>query len=862
MLAIGACGGGGADGVQVDADGVDDGDELHEDGADDVRDEVAAPVCVGERGMTAGSDRLTSPLGTASVAIAGRDTCARTYTLSSSAARRDDLPASPRVLVEGATDPILRSGHDLFDAAYALAIAEAHEASVASIRDGAFGGGAETACGGAAGCWETGRKWTYVWTRDTAFALDLGLAALDPARSAGSLRFKLSPRREGGPAYIVQDTGSGGSWPVSSDRVAWALGARATLAQLTGAERTAFRDEAFAALTTTLAHDRATIYDAASGLYRGETSFLDWREQSYPGWTQHDTSDIAMSAALGTNVLHMAAMRIAAELATEVGDPRAAELNGWADALAAAIRTRFSLPGEDLLASFVPTTLDPAPVGRFDLLSSALAILHDVVSPAQATQILSAYPHYGRAAPVIWPQQQHTRIYHNRADWPFVSAYWLAAAHKAKHVAVSERMARAMFTGAVLNLSNMESFEAQSGAPWLEDGTASGPVVNSQRQLWSIGGYLRMVHGVLFGLAATRDGLAVEPWLTAGLRRELFGGTDRLVLARVPHRGRRLDVVLTLPSGDAAGEAYRVASRAVDGVPVAGREIPDALLRDGARIDVVLEPDPDVVASSVRVADGADWRAIYGPRTPQIRGIDAIGGKLTLTLGLGDESPDGLALTILRDGVRVAEGLPGTTTTWVDPDSDANAPRSPCYTVEARFVASGNRSQHARASCWWGVDDAAIQIVPAERFEAVGGAPSDANGRFHHAGWGEPGHSLTLRGLTPVRSGPHLLQVAYANGHGPLDTGVGCGIKRVTVIDEGSGATVAEGLLVMPQLGRWDRWALSTFVAATLSAGATYRVVISADTETFNMSDLAHFTRYAAGAYTHIDIAELRLLAR
>jgi hypothetical protein len=38
---------------------------------------------------------------------------------------------------------------------------------------------------------------------------------------------------------------------------------------------------------------------------------------------------------------------------------------------------------------------------------------------------------------VIWPQQQDTAIYHNRAEWPFVTAYWLKAAKAADHDGVA-----------------------------------------------------------------------------------------------------------------------------------------------------------------------------------------------------------------------------------------------------------------------------------------------------------------------------------------------------------------------------------------------------------------------------------------
>ena len=124
---------------------------------------------------------------------------------------------------------------------------------MSSIHDGGFDNGKPTPCN----CFETGKLWTYVWTRDTSYATDLALATLDPDRARNSLEFKLSEHRGAGPLAIVQDTGSGGSWPISTDRVVWALGARALLRTLDGDARAAFAKRALDALTTTLELDRA-----------------------------------------------------------------------------------------------------------------------------------------------------------------------------------------------------------------------------------------------------------------------------------------------------------------------------------------------------------------------------------------------------------------------------------------------------------------------------------------------------------------------------------------------------------------------------------------------------------------------------
>ena len=86
---------------------------------------------------------------------------------------------------------------------------------------------------------------------------------LDPERTRNSLQFKLSAPKAGGPLQIVQDTGTGGSWPVSSDRASWALGAREVLAYLDGSARTAFRDQALEAMAETIRIDRNQITSLA-----------------------------------------------------------------------------------------------------------------------------------------------------------------------------------------------------------------------------------------------------------------------------------------------------------------------------------------------------------------------------------------------------------------------------------------------------------------------------------------------------------------------------------------------------------------------------------------------------------------------
>ena len=115
----------------------------------------------------------------------------------------------------------------------------------------------------------------------------------------------------------------------------WFLAARHLL------DDPAFADQVWQALQGTLAQDRAMVFDAQMGLYRGETSFLDWREQTYPDWTRENVRFIGDSYALSTNVLHYQALRMGQQMAAQLGDERAEQYKAWADALALQIDARF-----------------------------------------------------------------------------------------------------------------------------------------------------------------------------------------------------------------------------------------------------------------------------------------------------------------------------------------------------------------------------------------------------------------------------------------------------------------------------------------------------------------------------------------
>ena len=194
-----------------------------------------------------------------------------------------------RILPEAGNAPHYRGSFEVLNKAYSLAL---NEAAALLNEEGTF---------------RTGANWPTVWTRDISYATHLGLGLWNVHACMKSLNARV---RNG---EVEQDTGTGGSWPISSDRVVWGMAAWEVYC-LTGdadwlarscrvLEKTCMRDE--------------RVLAATGGLVKGESSFLDWREQSYPAWMT--SADIGDSCSLSTMVLHAEARKVLSRMFRELG---------------------------------------------------------------------------------------------------------------------------------------------------------------------------------------------------------------------------------------------------------------------------------------------------------------------------------------------------------------------------------------------------------------------------------------------------------------------------------------------------------------------------------------------------------------
>jgi hypothetical protein len=65
-----------------------------------------------------------------------------------------------------------------------------------------------------------GIEWPGVWTRDVSYSIILSMAYMQPKVSENSLMRKVNVN-----GRIIQDTGTGGAWPASTDRIIWTVAA-------------------------------------------------------------------------------------------------------------------------------------------------------------------------------------------------------------------------------------------------------------------------------------------------------------------------------------------------------------------------------------------------------------------------------------------------------------------------------------------------------------------------------------------------------------------------------------------------------------------------------------------------------------
>jgi hypothetical protein len=604
------------------------------------------------------------------------------------------------------------------------------------------------------GTFRTGKEWAGVWTRDISYATLLSLAYLDPGRCRASLMQKVSDGR------IIQDTGTGGAWPVSSDRVVWVLAAW-EIYKYTGDRE--WLQQAFEITGNSMKADRKTIVDPGTGLIRGESSFLDWRKQTYPLWME--PADIYHSLNLGTNAAYCQALRVMGMMAKELGreDRWSAEAAIMSENINRLLwQEDKGYYGQYLYGRFY-RSLSP----RAEALGESFTVLFDIAGDDRKRKVLQNTPVTPFGITCIYPQIPGIPPYHNNGIWPFVQAFWTLANAGEKHTDAVRFGLASVIRPAALFLTNKENFVA-------ENGDFEGTEINSDRQLWSVAAMLAMYHRVLFGISFGHDRMMFNPVIP-----ESFNGSYSLRSFR--YRDGTYDIFIK-------GHGDDMNSFAIDNKETAEHFIP-ASMRGSHIIKIVMNGKSD--RSNCTIVDN-----YTAPETPVLSGEN---GKLqwsTVT--------NAVEYMVFMNGKIITTT---TETSAVAPPTDEVAE----YQVMA-VDSSGIESYLSNPlAC---VPDQFKMMIEAENFTHNAGTEAKGySGRGYVRFTTKNNKDLVIK-INAIK-GDYALSMRYANGTGPVNTDNNCGIRSLYI-----NGTFA-GSLVFPQRGRdeWSDWGMTSPQQVTLTDG-------------------------------------------
>jgi ribosomal protein L25 (general stress protein Ctc) len=600
-----------------------------------------------------------------------------------------------------------------------------------------------------------GAKWEGVWTRDISYSIVLALAMIHPEISKNSLLKKVKNKK------IIQDTGTGGSWPISTDRMTWAPAAW-EIFKVTGDFQ--WLKEAYEIISNTAEDDLKSIFSPETQLAYGESSYLDWREQTYPKWME--PVDIFASQNLGTNAIHFKTYSILAEMSKLLGkDGKRYQI--VADQLKKSINQYLWLEDKGYYGQYLYGRNNYSVSPKSEALGEALAVLYDITNKEQQQKVIQNTPvlHFG--IPSIYPQIPGIPPYHNDGIWPFVQAYWNMATAKANNLEALNIGMASLFRSSALFLTNKENFVAGNG-------DFKGTQVNSDRQLWSVAGNLAMTYKVLFGINYHVDFLEFNPVIPKGYE-------GKKELKNLKYRNAELDVSVF-------GYGKNFKSIKINGKTVEKAVIPSSA--EGKQIlEIILDSKEYISTNSINLVQNK-----ISPNTP----ITVYNEGL-----LSWQPQEGIEYLIYKDGLF----LQITKSSKINIDKYSRATEFQIKAIDNEGFESFLSKPIATGNFEKGI---LVEVENPENSKHLTGFTG--KGVLHLSKI----NNTEIEFNVPISlEGQYLIDFRYSNGNGPVNTDNKCGIRSLSINN------VYKGVVVFPQRGseEWSNWGYSNIFKLKLDPG-------------------------------------------
>lgn len=605
-----------------------------------------------------------------------------------------------------------------------------------------------------------GKEWDGVWTRDISYAIYLSLAYLNPEVSINSLRAKVKDGR------IIQDTGTGGAWPVSSDRVVWAIAAW-EIYKVTG--NLDWLREARNVIANTIDTDLVVTWDKRFGLFHGEQSYLDWREQTYPKWMQ--PADIYESMCLGTNVVYAEALRILSKMDKALDSSETShKYLDLSNKLVENINANLWMAQKGYYSEYLYGSAYPLQSQTTDNLGQSLSIIFSVATGDMASSIMSKTPRTVYGTSSVFPQLKDIKPYHNDAVWPFVQSFWNIAAAKCGNGEALRAGLGAIYRAAALFGTHKELFVASNG-------DYRGTAVNSDAQLWSCAGVVAMNFRVYAGMTFEEDGIYFSPAVPEMLRGEK-------VIDHFHYRNADLKIVI-------AGTGNKIESFSIDN-KLQRKPFLSTSLEGKHEVKIVLSGE--LSRKPIKVVSQA-----WNPPTP-----------LALWRNMSSCS-----IMNYADSLKYRLYVNGAF------DSDVHSASlefKPGKHASVISILPIDKTGTVGFSCrpHFVMDKTAQQIVQLEYFAKRGTsliADKKKGDRFVETSLA--GNKSIRFTVDVPQEGDYFIDIRYANGSGPINTENKCAIRMLYA----NGKRV--GALVFPQrgIGEWLSTGFSNMLTAHLAKG-------------------------------------------
>ncbi len=356
----------------------------------------------------------------------------------------------------------------------------------------------------------TGTNWHKVWTRDTAISMQYILSWLFPEISTNCAEAKVVGKD--GNLTFEEDTGTGGSYPVSTDRIIMMLAVWETYLADGNKETLEYFYEV---ASNTIMQDYEVVYDKEAGLFRGETCGLDHRDKTYNDWTGEDDENgivtIAEGKAASTNIIFCQVMKILSEAAEILGKGET-EAKAWADLAAdleKAISDRLWLDELGTYTSWeYPDWMGSPLAYKQDVLANGYAVWYNIGGQEKSDSIMENHTLVPFGANTVYPQKNAERWtgykYHDSGVWPGWEAILMIGAvnNQNENNLLAEEIWNSCIRGAVACLTNYEVIDYETGEG-----------LHSTQQLWSVAATMAGYYRVLFGMEYTTEGITFDPYV-------------------------------------------------------------------------------------------------------------------------------------------------------------------------------------------------------------------------------------------------------------------------------------------------------------------------------------------------------------